>query len=314
MAQIVEAANAVEQALPVRVRRPEQGRGRTPTRIEDESAYPIGGYSSISTIGGMESLVSSELIYMGDAEQRATGEVDLFEVRWAAGELLKYTRDESVHTRERRTLSFALCPELDRARIKDPSVPWQRLVVGLGAVVAMVRKLCAWLDAAELHLHLLFVARPPGGTLGVPQPLAPESALLALVLREYIEAGTVELIDVEGVQAAWTHAERATELGGSDLIWLLGGPTAELEDAADADELRARVPVSMARSSSEASEDAPAVRAHGQIREHGLDLDHAPPLLWTDEGRGPAAVPVFEDDWEAWRRRFAALALALALG
>ncbi|MCA9696911.1 MAG: hypothetical protein KC431_05250, partial [Myxococcales bacterium] len=103
MAQIAEAAQAVERGLPVRVRRSEASRGRTPTRVEDESAYPIGGYSSISTIGGIESLVSSELIYMNPPHERAAGIVDLFDVRWAAGELLKYTRDESVHTRERRT-------------------------------------------------------------------------------------------------------------------------------------------------------------------------------------------------------------------
>jgi hypothetical protein len=307
MAQIAEAAQLLERALPARVRRSEASRGRTPTKIEDESSYPIGGYSSISTIGGIESLVSSELIYMGSAAEREAGEIDLFDVRWAGGELLKYTRDESVHTRERRTISFALAPSLVGARVKDPGLPFQRLVVGFGGIVAGVRKLVAWLDEAELHLHLLLLASPGERQRPAEQPLREEAKLAALLLREYVEAGVVEIIEVSspldregqpapaldhagrdtGVLAATrARAEAAAATGGSDLVWLIGEPD------------RPALP-------------APLQPRNPRVREHALSLDGAQPRLWIDAGRGTEERSVRGDGWEAWIRAFAELHQAL---
>lgn len=286
MAQIAEAAQMIERHMPVRVRRSEATRGRTPTKVEDESAYPIGGYASISTIGGIESLVSSELIYMSAPHEREAGEVDLFDVRWAAGELLKYTRDESVHTRERRTICFAFAPSLEAARVKDPGVPFQRLVITFGGVVAGIRKLCAWLDEAELHLHLLLLARPPEEGRLRRQPLDEEGELARLLLREYIESGVVQIIELDSPAAAREYADEAACIGGSDLVWLLAGP----RQPSASEQVGQRKP---------------------SYREHILDVDDARPLLCIDTGRGLEEHPGRSDGWDAWIKSFVDLCQTL---
>jgi len=288
MAQITEAAEALERALPVRVRRSELSRGRTPTRIEDESAYPIGGYASISTVGGIESLVSSELVYMNPPHERAAGEVDLFEVRWAAGELLKYTRDESVHTRERRTVCFALTPDLDDARLKDTDVPFQRIVVSLGAVVAGIRKLCAWLDEAELSLELISVARSSPRAHADAHPLGPELALARLILREYIESGTVSIVELGDAEAVREHACEAAEASACDLVWLLGSSWRPSEPPEGA---RGPTPV--------------------RYREHALSVASARPQVWIDGEATDEDLVLAADGWEAWMRACQQLFTAL---
>jgi hypothetical protein len=276
MAQIAEAAQTIERSLPIRVRRSESSRGRTPTRVEDESAYPIGGYSSISNVGGIESLVSSELIYMTSEDERQAGDIDLFDVRWAADELLKYTRDESVHTRERRTILFALAPSLEHGRIKDPELPFQRLVVLFGALVAGVRKLVAWLDEAELHLHFVLIGRPaPGAGPGrageavdVEQPLRAEAELARLLLREFVEVGVVEFIEVAGVAQLLARAEQSSESSGVEILWL-------------ADTLT-----------------LPSLAPTSKVRQHALEIGVRPPRLWLDgEARN-----VIDEGWAAWLR------------
>ena len=107
--QMVDAAEQLENALPRRIRRRPRRRGVTPTRMEDENTYPAGGFSSISTLGSLENLVCSELIYMDD-----NIDYDLFDVRYSEGELLYYTRDDSVFLRNRREIIILLHPHLYR--------------------------------------------------------------------------------------------------------------------------------------------------------------------------------------------------------
>lgn len=172
--QITEAASRF--TLPRRVRRTRTKIGRAAAMADDDSAYPAGGFAALTTTGGLSNLVSSELIYMDD-----TVDIDAFAIRWASGELLKYTRDESVFRRERRTITFALA-DLDAARIKDPDAPAQRIVLGLGALVAGIEALVVWLDRMELLIRVVF-----------GDGLDDEQALLGLRLRALIEAGLVEL-------------------------------------------------------------------------------------------------------------------------
>jgi hypothetical protein len=178
--QIDEAATRLR--LPKTVRRRKSAGGHSATMPDDDSAYPIGGYSALATTGGLSNLVSSELIYMDDDVY-----IDAFAIRWASGELLKYTRDESVFRRARRRIDFVCAADLDGCRIKPDDAPVQRIVTGLGAVVAGIEALIRWLDRIALHINLAVM------TDGGADPLAGERALLRLRLQTWIEAGLVTL-------------------------------------------------------------------------------------------------------------------------
>ena len=80
-----------------------------------------------------------------------------------------------------------LYPDLTLARVKDISLPRQRLVLLLGLVVALVRRLIAWLTDESLVFEILF-ARD-----GNAEPLKPERDLIEIALRESIVNGTVVL-------------------------------------------------------------------------------------------------------------------------
>ncbi|MFP2927326.1 hypothetical protein ACLESO_19440 [Pyxidicoccus sp. 3LG] len=172
--QAVEAAEALSRTLPPKLRaRPVSG--PTPTTLEDEAAFPQGGFASVSNVGSLENLVTSELVYMEDEP-----DLDLFDVRYVEGELLYYTRDESVAVRRRRVITFVLLPGLADARVKDAGLRWQRAVVALGLVLCLVRRLSKWLGHEDLRFRVVF---PQDGT--GTAPLEAERGLCELLLREW---------------------------------------------------------------------------------------------------------------------------------
>jgi hypothetical protein len=175
--------------LPARPVRPLVGRREVPTRILDEDQYPVGGYTSISTRGSIESLLHSQLAYMEGRESR---EPDLFDVKFARDELFYYSRDENQFLRRRRAFAFVLLPDLTGARFKDPDLPVQRIVLTLATVLAVVTRLSEWLSSDAIRFEVLFVQD------GERKPLADEAGLCELLLREPIareEAAVVHLPD-----------------------------------------------------------------------------------------------------------------------
>lgn len=210
LAQLAEVAQAVSEGLPARLRGQPFDEGDAPTTLEEDSAFPVGGFSSISTQGSLENLVTSELIYM---EQGAAEDVrpDLFDIRFVESELLYYARDESVAVRKRRALVLVFDASLVRSRVKDPGEQYQRLVWLLGSVTALVRKLSEWLSTEALRFELVFAGSAEEA------PLAEEEGVLALLLREYRERGQLEVTRAEGAVAAVKaaraeHASRARVL------------------------------------------------------------------------------------------------------
>lgn len=179
------AAEALEATLPRRIPRSRASRGATPTQLDDESAYPIGGFSSMSTSGTLENLVTSELIYMevdpdhGEASAAAAplalfapadparrsadaeGQVDLFDLRYVEGELLYYTRDEAIFVRGHRVVTFVLPPELVDARVKDPELEWQRLILVCGLILCVTRRLSDWLSDQALLVRVVLITELP---------------------------------------------------------------------------------------------------------------------------------------------------------
>jgi hypothetical protein len=180
--QVLRAADRLENSLPRHRLRPRAGRQEVPTRVLDEDTYPVGGFSSLSTRGSVESLLHSQLAYM-ETDDRP----DLFDVKFLRDELLYYARDENQFLRRRRTFVYALTPDLVQARYKDAELPWQRVVVVLGLLVAAERRLTEWLSTDALRFDFFL----PGE--GDNAPLQHEYELLETLLREQIANKTVKL-------------------------------------------------------------------------------------------------------------------------
>jgi hypothetical protein len=85
-------------------------------------------------------------------------------------------------------------------------------VLALGLVVAVVRRLHQWLGEDELRFRIAFTESDG------ERPLAPEAALCRLLLRPWIEAGTVQV----------EHGEEADPEG--TLVRICTEPPVEAED------------------------------------------------------------------------------------
>jgi hypothetical protein len=189
--QVLRAADELEHHLPRHRPRPRAGRQEVPTRVLDEDTYPVGGFSSLSTRGTVESLLHSQLAYMEEHERP-----DLFDVKYLRDELLYYARDENQFLRRRRTFVFALAPDLVQARFKDAELRWQRIVLVLALLAVAVRKLTEWLSEDALHFEILFLGK------GERLPLQEEWRLLETLLREQIANGTAALARAGDADAA----------------------------------------------------------------------------------------------------------------
>jgi hypothetical protein len=173
--QIRQMTSRLESLLPARPVKPLVGRKEVPTRVHDEDQYPVGGYTSLSTRGSIESLLQSQLAYM---EKESP---DLFDMKYVREELFYYSRDENQFLRRRRSLVFVLFPDLIAARYKDPELPHQRIVMLQAMVLALVHKLTDWLSTDAIRFEVLFVQE------GEKKALADEATLMQLLLREHIE-------------------------------------------------------------------------------------------------------------------------------
>ena len=175
--QVLRAAVDLEAGLPHHRLAPASRRHDVPTHILDEDTYPVGGFTSISNRGSIESLLHSQLAFM---EPEGAERPDLFDVKFLRDELLYYARDENQFLRRRRTFVFVLEPDLVMARFKDADLPYQRIVLLLALVVVAVRKLSAWLNTDALSFQVLFVGNPNADVL------AGERLLLHKLLREQL--------------------------------------------------------------------------------------------------------------------------------
>jgi hypothetical protein len=179
--QVLQAASRLEASLPQRRIRPLPGRQEVPTRVIDEDTYPVGGFSSISTRGTIESLLHSQLVFMEACERP-----DLFDIKFVRDELLYYARDENQFLRRRRSFVVGLFPDLLLPPAKDANLPYQRGVLLLAVLLVVVRRLSNWLSTDALRFEFLFLRPETDG-----EPLRRERELLQVLLREEIETGTV---------------------------------------------------------------------------------------------------------------------------
>jgi hypothetical protein len=198
--QILQTTARLEARLPARPVKPLIGRKEVPTRVLDEDQYPVGGYTSISTKGTIESLLHSQLAYMENESP------DLFDMKFVRDELFYYSRDENQFLRRRRAFVFVLFPDLVAARFKDTDLPCQRIVMVESLVVALVRKLTDWLSTDAIRFEVLFVQE------GGKNPLEEEAKLLRLLLREPIERGDGEVAEVPNKETVVMFLNRLSRL------------------------------------------------------------------------------------------------------
>lgn len=229
--QVIQAGARMERSLPATRVRPLAGRQEVPTRVLDEDTYPVGGFSSISTHGSIESLLHSQLAYMEDVEERP----DLFDIKYLRNELLYYSRDENQFLRRRRTFTFVLYPDLIHTRFKDAVLPYQRVVLLWGLIYATVDRLLDWLDTDSLTFIFKFVSDADGDA-----PLSAEREMLETLFREQIENGTVvvlpkqredetfEVLELEEVAKECSLRARRSLV--QCLLVSIGEPTLEAQD------------------------------------------------------------------------------------
>jgi len=181
--QVWQAAAELEQGLPQQKVRATVRRHQVATRMMDEDTYPVGGFTSISNRGSIESLLHSQLAFM---EPDDNDRPDLFDVKFLRDELLFYSRDENQFLRRRRTFMFVFQPSLAVARVKDAGMPYQRIVLLLALLQAAVRKLSDWLSTDALQFEFIFFT-------GKDIALKDEKRLLELMFRDEIAAGIVSV-------------------------------------------------------------------------------------------------------------------------
>lgn len=207
--QVLRAASMLEATLPRHKIRPLARRMEVPTRILDEDTYPVGGFTSISNRGSIESLLHSQLAYM--EPRGASAEPDLFDTLYLMDELLYYSRDENQFLRRRRTFVLALSADLVETRFKDFELPYQRGVMLLGLLYVLIKKLTEWLSTDALNFQVLFLGNKE--TLA----LANEKAILEKLFFEEIALDALHLES----QAPGKLARRCEEWARESLVHCL---------------------------------------------------------------------------------------------
>lgn len=119
---------------------------------EDASHYPAGGFDALSARGRFENLVRSEVAYVDEGRAELES-IDLFDVRFAQGELLFYTRDESPLLDQRRRVTLAIERPAEQ-RHKHPELDAQTLVLVEAAALRLQSDLVQVFGPAGAEVHL----------------------------------------------------------------------------------------------------------------------------------------------------------------
>lgn len=183
--QVLQAEEYLRQGLPKDKPRGMSRDYAVATNILEEDTYPIGGFTSITNRGTMESLLRSELAYIED-DQRP----DIFDIKYVRDELLYYSRDENQFFRRRVCFQFVLDATLTQTRVKDVGSNWQRIISLLAMIVTSVRCLSDWLSSDALRFEILFV-KQRGKRI-----LHDEFLLLETILQDEVGGELLSLSDI----------------------------------------------------------------------------------------------------------------------
>ena len=190
---IVKAAAELGRDIPHQPVRAINRRHQVATQIVDEDTYPIGGFSSLSNRGTIESLLHSQLAYMEQGGERP----DMFDIKFLRDELLYYARDENLFLRRRRSFVFALFPDLAEATEND-GTRFPRIILLLAMLRVTVERLTDWLSEEALLFEFVFLRTGKKSPAG-KTPLADEEELIEMLFREQIANSTVAILEL----ASW---------------------------------------------------------------------------------------------------------------
>jgi hypothetical protein len=188
--QIRQLVSHWEKAIKPRPHRSREKRKNWTTRLLQEDQYPVGGFASLTTRGSLESLLHSQLVYMEREKP------DLFDIKFLRNELLYYSRDENNFVRNKRVYVFVIEKIID-LRFKDPEIPYERIILLLSWIVAIIRWLTEHLTDEAINFEIRFIKhaspRKNAGVSFSPEERWEEQRWLELLLRDWIERGTAQV-------------------------------------------------------------------------------------------------------------------------
>lgn len=168
---------AVPPSVAMRVKRRAQ---EVAVDDDDASHYPMGGFDALSTQGRFENLVRTEVAYVHEGSAELGG-IDLFDVRYAQGELLFYTRDESPLYDQHRRINLIIDSPAEQ-RHKHPELTAQTLVLVDAAALRVQSDMLQIFgpNGAEVHLRWRIV------TPADLDAAAEEQRLMSLIMADDI--------------------------------------------------------------------------------------------------------------------------------
>ncbi len=200
--------------------------------VDDEEAshYPAGGFDALSTRGRFENLVRSEVAYVDEAREEL-GAIDLFDVRYAQGELLFYTRDESPLFDQRRRITLTIDRPLEM-RHKHPELAAQTLVLVDAAALRLQADMVQVFGPAGAELHLRWRV----GSAGDREAADEEARLMALTLADdlahhRVSLGTITSWDEAPQRGRVVFATQSEDPRAEASAWVrVGQPRWQLDD------------------------------------------------------------------------------------
>ena len=144
--------------------------------IDDD--FPVGGYSSLSNRGRMESLLPSQLAFW----DYPVGDSDLFTWKYAHDELWYYSRDENALHRQKLELRIILQNSLAFAQMMDRNHGQQNLTLLVGSLLFALDTVENTMQTTCLTVRWIFESP-------LPDLLAEIQSLLKVLLGTRIQQG-----------------------------------------------------------------------------------------------------------------------------
>lgn len=175
------------------------------TDFDDDTTYPTGGFSGLTTRGSFENLVRSELVYMEEGKG-----MSMFDLRYVENELLYYLRNDGVMRRKRRFVHIILDLD-DIFHSKSPGYEYPFSTLSQGIITRLTRDLLSTFEEDAVTIQIHYMSRPeltldPELARRARARVEREVSLLSLVLgrevrQQRVSIRLVEEVNLEDLQS-----------------------------------------------------------------------------------------------------------------